>query len=199
MTASILSNRFAQRPSAPVTNPLQAMPGPCSRIGLVAGTRVATPMGYVAVERLGAGDRVLTADGGIASLVRVEITEVAALGAQAPVCIGTGVMDNMRPVRLAQHHRIRVAGWRADVQFDAETVLATAASFVNGTDIVIETSEAPVRYVHLMLDRHAVILAENIACEAWPDSLADQGLPEAWHGAALPILSPAEDRVLQAA
>jgi hypothetical protein len=132
-------------------------------------------------------------------LVRVEITEVAALGAQAPVCIGTGVMDNMRPVRLAQHHRIRVAGWRAQVYFDAEAVLVTAASFVNGTDIVIETSAAPVRYVHLLLDRHAVILAENIACEAWPDRLGDQGLPETWHGVALPILSPAEERVLQAA
>ena len=188
-------------------------------IGLVAGTRVATPMGYVAVERLRAGDRVLTADGRHARLIWVGMTRVACEGAFAPVRIDTGVMDNIRPLRLGQGHRVRVAGWQAELLFDAEAVLASARTFVNGVDIVIDDSAETVTYVHLMFDGHEVILAENVACETLqpgPDALrildemAERAdlvdhapIPGAAdHGAVtavLPILSFAEEQVLRAA
>lgn len=134
-------------------------------IGFVAGTRVATPMGYVAVERLKAGDRVLTADGRHASLIWVGLTRVPCSGAFAPVRIDTGVMDNIRPLRLGQGHRLRVSGWQAELLFDAEAVLASAKTFVNGIDIVIDDSSEMVTYIHLMFDRHEVVLAENVPCE----------------------------------
>jgi hypothetical protein len=134
-------------------------------IGFVAGTRVATPMGYVAVERLKAGDRVLTADGRHASLIWVGLTRVPCMGSFAPVRIDTGVMDNIRPLRLGQGHRLRVSGWQAELLFDAEAVLASAKTFVNGVDIVIDHSAETVTYIHLMFDRHEVVLAENVPCE----------------------------------
>lgn len=192
---------------------------PAEAIGFVAGTRVATPMGYVAAETLSAGDRVLTADGRHAVLVWVGLTRLAAKGAAAPVRFDIGVMDNMRPLRLGQGHRVRVAGWQAELLFDADAVLASAKSFVNGRDVVVDESGEMVTYIHLMFDRHEVVLAENVACETMqtgPDALrhledmAGQALimshppmpSAADHAAvraALPILSQVEELLLRAA
>jgi hypothetical protein len=186
-------------------------------IGFVAGTRVATPIGYVAVERLSEGDRVLTADGRHARLTWVGMTCVTCRGAAAPVRFEAGVLDNIRPLRLGQGHRVRVLGWRAELLFDADAVLATAKSFVNGSDILIEDGTASVTYVHLMFDNHEVVLAENVACETlrpgpeglnklevmshdalisqYPDMSSD--MPDA--DAILPLLSAAEERILLSA
>lgn len=134
-------------------------------IGLVAGTRVATPRGYVAVERLAAGDWVLTHDGRHATLVWVGLTCLSGNGAFAPVRIETGAMDNMRTVRLGQGHLLRVAGWQAELLFEEEAVLATARSLVDDVQVTIDDSMDSVTYIHLMLEDHGVILAENLACE----------------------------------
>jgi hypothetical protein len=187
-------------------------------IGFVAGTRVATPLGYVTVERLAAGDRILTADGRHAKLIWVGRTRVMARGGNAPVRFETGVMDNIRPLRLGQGHRVRVTGWRAELLFDAEAVLATAKSFVNDMDVMIDHSGAEITYIHLMFERHEVVLAENVACEtlrAGPDgkrvldemarSSVEMHHPEMPFGvhsgdqAVLPILTTGEEQVLRAA
>lgn len=185
-------------------------------IGFVAGTRIATPMGYVAAERLSAGDLVLSADGRHVRVASVEITHVAAVTADtAPVCFATGAMDNMRPLRVGQGHRLRIAGWRAELMFEAEAVLAPATAFVNGDTIVIDDRAGPVTYVNLMFDGHEVILAENIACETvcpdendrarmdTPDNtvpFAPQiARPQVAARPVLPVVSVAEARVLLAA
>jgi hypothetical protein len=189
-------------------------------IGFVAGTRVATPMGYVAVELLSAGDLVLTADGRHARLVWVGTTVAEMTAETAPVRFEIGTMDNMRPLRLGQGHRIRVSGWRAELLFDADAVLATAGSFVNGSDVTLETSSDAVTFVHLMFDRHEIVLAENVPCETLApdpevlDRLDDMTRRAAHHAlaqtvgagaakgvdhAALPLVSEAEARVLLAA
>jgi hypothetical protein len=134
-------------------------------LGLVAGVRVATPMGYVAAERLSAGDLVLAADGRHLRLRWVGATRAVARGANAPVCIGVGVRDNMRPLRLAQGHMLHLAHWRAERLFGAPVVLAPARSFVNGTTVVLEAGRHEVTFIHLMVDRHEVILVENVPCE----------------------------------
>lgn len=149
-------------------------PGLRAATGLVTGTRVATPMGYVAVERLGAGDAVLTADGRHAKLVRVGMTIHDPGSTSAPVRLEIGTMDNMRPLRLGQGHRLFVSGWRAELLFGQDAVLVTAGSLVNGTDIRIDPVQGPLRYAHLMFDRPEIVLAENVACEALgatPDGL----------------------------
>lgn len=133
--------------------------------GFVAGTRVATPMGYVAVERLSAGDRVLTADGRHSPLAAVAMSCCPVTPATAPVRFETGVMDNMRPLRLGQGQRVRMSGWRAELIFDAPALLSGARAFVNGEDVVIEDEPGEITFVQLTCERPEIVLAENIACE----------------------------------
>lgn len=139
--------------------------GAVARTGFVAGTRIATPMGYVAVERLAPGDRVLSVDGRHIRLLWVGLTCREGCAATAPVRIATGMLDNMRPLRLGQGHRLRVSGRRAELMFGTGTALVTARSLVDGRDAVIEAQAGPVTYAHLMFDRPEIVLAENVGCE----------------------------------
>ncbi|WP_416915395.1 MAG: Hint domain-containing protein [Roseicyclus sp.] len=187
--------------------------------GFVAGTRIATPMGYVAVERLRAGDSVLTADGRHATILWSGASQMPGQGAFAPVLIETGVMDNIRPLRVGQGHLVRFEGWQAELLFDTGAVLASARSFVDGAGIRIDDSAETVTYIHLMLERHEIILAENVACETLRPGaetalllaglaacaeafehpalpMVDAPLPSE---AALPVLSEREERLLRAA
>jgi hypothetical protein len=185
-------------------------------IGFVAGTRIATPMGYVAAERLAEGDLVLTADGRHARISWVGLTHVETVTADsAPVCFAVGALDNMRPLRVGQGHRLRIAGWRAELMFEAEAVLAPATAFVDGVNVVIEDQTGPLTYVNLMFEGHEVILAENVACETicpeehdvsrmvpMHDAVAVSitgGLPRPAPVSALPVVSCAEARMLLAA
>jgi hypothetical protein len=143
----------------------EAAGDPAETTGFVAGTRVATPMGYVAVERLSPGDRVLTADGRHSALASVAMTCLPVTAATAPVRFDTGVMDNMRPLRLGQGQRVRVSGWRAELIFDAPALLSGARAFVNGEDVVIEDAPGEITFVQLICERPEIVLAENIACE----------------------------------
>ena len=188
-------------------------------IGFVAGIRVATSLGYVAVERLSAGDTLLTADGRHARLTWVGLSRIGVTPDTAPVRFEIGTMENMRPLRLGPGHRVRVSGWRAELLFDADAVLATARSFVNGTDVTIEEPVGPVTFVHLLFDRHEIVLAENVPCETLrpgPEGLeqldvmgcraaleaclklAEPSLGTKAEQAAILVLSDAEARVLLA-
>jgi hypothetical protein len=187
--------------------------------GFVAGTRIATPMGYVAAERLRAGDSVLTADGRHATILWTGESRMPGRGAFAPILIETGVMDNIRPLRVGQGHLVRFEGWQAELLFDAGAVLASARSFVDGAGIRIDDSAETVTYIHLMLERHEIILAENVACETLRPGadialrlaalatcakafahpalpMVDAPLPSE---AALPVLSEREERLLRVA
>lgn len=214
MSAPILPSAFASANSASNDLPLL---GRNEMVGFVAGTRIATPMGYVAAERLSAGDLVLTVDGRHARIAWVGLTHVEAVSPEtAPVRFAIGTLDNMRVLRVAQGHRLQIGGWRAELMFGVEAVLAPASAFVDGTDVVIEDACGPLTYVNLMFETHEVILAENIPCEtSRPETddgiraemLIDAALVQAHIARTqpsakvtqLPVVSHAEARLLLAA
>lgn len=135
------------------------------RAGYVAGTRIATPMGYVAIERLQPGDRVLTAAGRHARILGVDAMEVGSVDADtAPVCFRLSSYDNIRPLRLAQGHCLCVASSKAEALFGSPAALIPAKAFVDGATVFIEESGDPVIYVNLIFERHEIILAENVPC-----------------------------------
>lgn len=136
-----------------------------SAICFAEGTRLLTPTGARAVEDLREGDLVLTA-GGAARPVRW-IGHMVARPARhprphqvQPVRVTAGAFAPGVPaadVRLSPGHAVHVDG-----------VLVPVHHLVNGATIVQEAVER-VRYFHVELETHDVLLAEGLPCESYLD------------------------------
>lgn len=139
-----------------------------------AGTLIATPDGPRRAEAIGAGDAVLTADGGTRPVLWAGATEMPATGDWAPVEIAAGRLGNARALRVSPQHRLLIRSWRAELLVGAGEVLVAAAHLVDGRGIR-RVPGGMVRYVHLLLPRHDLLLAEGIAAESFypgPEALA---------------------------
>jgi len=164
----------------------------------LAGTRIATPTGEVAVDTLRPGDTVLTASGRVAP-VRWAGCTFANTGCNptsqriAPIRIRAGAFGPRRPARdlyVSPDHAI----WR-------DGVLIPAARLVDGAAVVRADGMADLSYWHVELDRDDVLLAEGLPCESFLDTgqLASFGMPAGfcrylWDGdacAALALAGPA--------
>ncbi len=166
--------------------PFAAFPGeppaiPC----FAAGTRMATPDGPRPVERLRAGELVVTLDGGPRPLRWVGGATVAGIGPFAPVVFAPGALGNVRPLVLSALHRVLIDDWRAQLYFGEDAVLVAARHLV-GWPGVVRRMVPRITYVHLLFERHEIVLAEGVRCESLhPDVLAcaaPDGLPEALLG-----------------
>lgn len=137
------------------------------------GTLIATPRGEVAVEELKVGDRVLTRDNGIQEIrwFGSRHLDWAALCANPhlkPVLIRKGSLGNGLPERdmmVSPNHRMLVANDRTALYFEEHEVLVAAKHLV-GTRGVQSIDAAGATYLHMMFDRHEVVLANG----AWTES-----------------------------
>jgi hypothetical protein len=136
----------------------------------VAGTRILTERGEVAVERLRVGDRVITVAGKSRVLQpikwmgrrRLDLTTHPRPATAAPIRIGRGAFADNVPARdllVSPDHAIFVDG-----------VLIAARQLVNRTTIRQETGRASVDYFHVELDSHAILLAEGLPAESYLDT-----------------------------
>lgn len=136
----------------------------------VAGTRIATPDGQIEVERLAAGDAVLTASGASATVRWVGRSIVSRVFADPmrvlPVRIMAGALGENLPqadLYVSPGHALLLDG-----------VLVQAGALVNGTTIVRDTdAEMVFTYYHLELDNHDVLLAEGVGAESFLDGVED--------------------------
>jgi hypothetical protein len=162
------------------------------------GSKILTARGEVAVEDLVEGDEVVTAAGGLRPAIWIGSRHMRCDRHPRPedvqpVRVRTGAFGDSLPVRdlrLSPGHAVAVDG-----------VLAPISLLINGATIVQESVET-VRYFHVELDAHDVILAEGLACESYfddgnrevfgnaPGHLALYGRldPQDWDQACLPIL-----------
>jgi hypothetical protein len=129
------------------------------------GSRLLTPRGETVVEALAVGDRVVTASGAVRPVVwigsrRITVAAHPEPAEVNPILIRAGAFAEGAPsrdLRLSPGHAVFVDG-----------VLVPAGRLVNGATIVQEEVVA-VRYFHVELDAHDVILAEGLACESYLD------------------------------
>ena len=131
------------------------------------GTRIATVAGPVAVERLAAGDHLLTATGRDPAPVQwlghrsVHCTRHKRPRDMWPIRVSAGAFEPGVPARdllLSPDHAVLSDG-----------VLIPVRHLANGTSITqIEMDE--VTYWHVELPRHEVILAEGLPCESYLDT-----------------------------
>jgi len=140
------------------------------------GTLIDTPHGARPVESLRPGDAVLTADHGVqtvrwAGRRRLLLDELAPEVAArlAPVRIRKDAIAPGVPacdVLVSPMHRVLVGNMATELMFGREEVLASAGHLVNDASIATETSRE-VEYVHLLFDRHQVLITTGLMSESF--------------------------------
>ena len=137
------------------------------------GTRIATERGPVPVEDLCVGMLILTRDGGLRPLRWIgrndlDAADLARQPDLAPVCIAKGALGEGMPDRdllVSPQHRVLITGPRADLLFGEHEVLVASLHLV-GRPGITRASVQTVSYLHLLFDRHEIILSDG----AWTES-----------------------------
>jgi len=131
-----------------------------------AGTRLRTPDGEVAVERLAVGDAVLTADG--------VVRPVTWIGHRRVDCVRHREPARVCPVRIAAHAfapgcPARELFLSPDHGVFVDDVLIPVKYLINGTTVRQVPAEI-VTYYHVELSSHAILLAEGLPAESFLDT-----------------------------
>jgi hypothetical protein len=134
----------------------------------LAGTRIRTPSGEVAIETLRPGDLALTAEGEARPVVWLGRLKVAARFVDPvrshPIRIRAGALGDNLPTRdllVSPDHALLVDG-----------LLIHAGALVNATSIVRETRVPEFFvYYHVELDDHSLVLAEGVPAETFVDNV----------------------------
>lgn len=134
-----------------------------------AGTRIATPVGERPVQSLRPGDLVLTIDAGPMPIRWIHDQPVAAAALAArpglrPVRIGRDALGPGRPARtlfVSPQHRLLLP----TISAGAGTLIAAIhLTALPGIRQVVP--RRGVKYHHLLLDRHAILLANGMPAES---------------------------------
>lgn len=136
------------------------------------GTLVDTPDGPRVIEELGVGDLVTTLGNGSQPLRwtasrPVSADEMRQFPELQPVEFATGVIGNSRPLVVSAQHRILLNDWRAQVYFGEDEVLIPAKAMLNGTTVRQVLPTEGVSYIHLLFDRHEILLSEGALSESF--------------------------------
>lgn len=131
----------------------------------LAGTRIQTASGPVAVEELRIGDAVLTVSGKVKPIKWIGKQEASSV---APVKIAKFSIDGTSPLRdlyVSPRHAVYIDGFLIPVIY-----------LVNGTTIIREAKSklSTYAYYHVEFETHEVILAEGLTVESY---LAEASVP----------------------
>lgn len=137
------------------------------------GTLIATPKGEVPVEQLREGDKVFTRDNGIQELRwtgsrNLDHADLTTSPEFQPILIKAGSLGQGLPendLLLSPNHRVLMTGERATLYFEESEVLSAAKHLV-GMDGVAQVETPAITYIHMLFDRHEVILSNG----AWTES-----------------------------
>ncbi len=132
----------------------------------VAGTAIRTPRGDVPIEELRPGDLVLTRDDGPQPLRWIGRREVMATGAFAPIRISANTFGRHGTVCVSPLHRVLIRDSLAELLFGADEVLVAARDLVNDRT-VRPMPGGMVNYIHILFDRHQVVLSEGLETESF--------------------------------
>ena len=200
---------------------VQPVPTPGNVPCFLTGTLIMTSRGARPVEDLQAGDKVLTADGGMQPILWAGERRLSGQEhsdpAKLPVRIPAGALAPGVPERdlyVSPNHRMVLEHPLAGLFFHAGQVLAPAKALVGTRGIGTAPVQFPVRYHHLLLASHQVIFANGAATESLhltqlsiegfrEDQQAQiqtaAGWPQSRGPTARMVLKPSEARLLMAA
>jgi hypothetical protein len=131
----------------------------------LATTRIATPAGEVSVEALAVGDAVLTLQGEARRIVWIGEGRVlntrGRRTAATPVIVRKGALTENVP-----HHDLRVTKGHS---LYIDGVLIPVESLVNHRSILFDDQAGEVRFYHIELETHDVLLANGTPMESYRD------------------------------
>lgn len=150
------------------------------------GTAIMTDCGERPVEAILPGELVMTKDNGLQP-VRWRATrqiDVAELRSQpnlrpimiAPDALGPGRPD--RPLLVSPQHRVLVRSAIAQRMFGAQELLVPACQLTENPGIDVTRGDCAVTYVHLLFDRHEILLSNGAETESLfpgPQALKSMG------------------------
>lgn len=145
------------------------------------GTSISTPSGPRRIESLREGDHVLTRDDGPQPILwighrRISGARLAVAPHLRPVLIGAGALGIERPEHaflVSPLHRMLVKGPAARALFGTPEVLVAARDLIDDKTIRVPEAIRGVTYIHLLLERHQVLWANNVESESFHPGDAD--------------------------
>lgn len=156
---TFVSSTFVTKQGA--TTPTQLGPA-C----FTPGTLIAVAGGARPVEALRPGDLVETLYHGLQPLRWIGRQTVEGTGPLAPVRFAPGAIGNDGPLIVSPQHRILWRGAQAELLFAAPEVLVAAVHLVGRAGIT-RAPMAEVTYIHLLLDRHEILLSNGAPSESF--------------------------------
>ncbi len=146
---------------------------------------IQTLSGPVAMGNLRLGDRVLTRDDGWQTIRWIgqrhfSADQLALQPHLQPIRIRADALGSGVPARdllLSPQHRVLLASARCELQFGEQEVLAVAQHLCHLPGVA-RAAPQPVRYMHLLFDRHQIILSDGCWSESFhPGGGTMEGLP----------------------
>ncbi len=134
--------------------------------GFAPGTMIATPEGPRAIETLGAGDLVLTADNGPLPVLWQGRVAVPGMGRMRPVRLVAPYHGLTKDLRVNPSQRLALSGPEVEHHYGEDEVLVEARHLVNGRAVVWDKEGELETYHGLLFDRHAVIDANGLRTES---------------------------------
>ncbi len=132
--------------------------------GLVAGTQVASAMGWRAAEAIATGDLVLTFDRGLQPVKAVHraITWAAPVPrSQWPLMVPAGVLGNAAPMLLQPDQQVMLESDAAEAVFGDPFTLITASDLEGFRGIGRVAPEGPTQTIVLEFQHDEVIFAQH--------------------------------------
>ncbi|MEQ6248779.1 Hint domain-containing protein [Sulfitobacter sp. HNIBRBA3233] len=145
--------------------------------GLIAGTRVASNLGWRAIDALAVGDKVLTFDNGMQEVVAVRRASVWLDAPETgetlwPVVVPEGALDNREEMVLLPEQGVMVESDAAQDMHGDPFVILTAQSLVGLRGIYRRRPAMRVELVAVYFERDEVIYAEGGALIHCPQDLS---------------------------
>lgn len=138
------------------------------------GTLMSTPTGETPIERLDAGDLLLTKDHGPQKIVwiwakRQSVSMIRANPALRAVRIAKGVLGNGLPRRtldVSRHHRMLASSKIVRRMFETDEILVPAKDLLGIEGVELLPANGSIVYYHILMENHEILYANGAAAES---------------------------------
>jgi hypothetical protein len=185
--------KATHRTSANVAFPFDGM-GSFAGLGLLAGTQVATDMGWFEVETLRVGEQVLTFDNGLQTIVDIRRTRLMIDPAEMPqsmmpVLVPEGVMGNQVEMRLLPEQGVMVESDAVEDAYGDPFAVIPASTLVGFAGVTRDEQPCEIEVITLYFAKPQVVYADGGLLAYCPERHMDMAAMAGAHGQSYTLLT----------